>query len=109
MDLERAAGADVVPERVGRSHDRVRLAERALDVGAAERPARIYNRLLTRSERYKGVDDAAVGGAAERVGDPAGRHDVDVDADHLGVVALIADLDDDVLDVGGTVAEHDTA
>ena len=109
MDLELAAVAGIVPVRVGRSHYRVRLTERALDVGAAERLADVDNRLLTRSQRHKGVDDAAAGGAAVRVGDPPGRHDVHVDPDRLGVIALIADLDDKVLDVGDTVAEHDTA
>ena len=94
MNLERRAGATVVGMGVGRGHDCVSLTGGTGDVHATVAQGGGDDRLLTRGKRDYGIDDTSVRGAAVRIRDAAGRDDVDVDADRLSVITLVADLDD---------------
>ena len=65
--------------------------------------------MATRGQHYHIVDDAGGRRAAVRVGDAAGRDDVNVNADGLRVVAFVAYLDDEVPCVGLAIAQNDAA
>ena len=109
LDLEDRAGPGVVCVGISRGGDGVALAERARDVQAGEGQTRSEGRLATRVENHDGVGDAPERTAAVGIGRATGRHDVDVNTDVLRVIALVADLDDDVLGIGLAVAKDDAA
>src|SRR5439155_13220091 len=100
------AGILVIRVRVGCRHDGVRLAKSPLDVPAVESRACAYDGLFAGGEEDHCIDDPANWCAS--VDDAGGgRQDVRVDADRLGVIALVADLYDDVLLVRSAIAQDD--
>ncbi len=105
LDLEDRAGAGIVTMNVGHCHDRVTLVEGACDVGAVEGQVDSDGGLRTRSQCESSIDDAAERCAAIRIVRAARRDDVNVDAEGVSVIALIAHLDrDDVLGIRNAVA-----
>ena len=105
LNIEGGTGAGVVGVHVNGGLDGEALADGGCDVGAVEGRGDREGLLLTRGEGNDLVDDAADRSAAVGVGYAAGRDDVDIDPKRLGVTTLVTDLDDDVLDIRGTVAE----
>src|SRR6266480_1101143 len=73
LDLQDWAGTGIVGVGISGGHDRVSLAESALNIGAVERrggtDARLV-RLLSGTQRDDGIDDAANWSAAVGVGHP---------------------------------------